>query len=135
VITPRAVFQHKTVAALAGAAVVAAVPAAAALDDATGALPATPIMHWLAGLGGPIDRSSQAMLLQMPGGVREADLVAALQAVIDHHDALRLRVVWWPAGGSAEAPELEILPRGSVAAVGCLRRRISAGSARLSGGR
>jgi hypothetical protein len=46
------------------------------------------------------------MLLQMPGGVREADLVAALQAVIDHHDALRLRVVWWPAGGSAEALSL-----------------------------
>ena len=55
-------------------------------------LPATPIMRWLAERGGPLDRFSQAMLLQVPAGLRQADLAAALQALLDHHDALRLRL-------------------------------------------
>ena len=55
-------------------------------------LPATPIMRWLAERGGPIERFNQAMLLQVPAGLREEHLVAALQALLDHHDALRLRL-------------------------------------------
>ena len=40
------------------------------LDIATGVLPATPIMRWLAERGGPIDRFSQAMLLTVPAALR-----------------------------------------------------------------
>ena len=56
-----------------------------------GGFPATPIMHWLLQRGGPIERFNQAVLLQVPAGLQEEHLVAALQAVLDHHDALRLR--------------------------------------------
>ena len=94
VITPRAVFQHQTVAALAAMAGLVQETAAALPDLAVGALPATPIMRWLAERGGPIERFNQAMLLQVPAGLREDHLVAALQALLDHHDALRLRLRW-----------------------------------------
>src|SRR5262249_28273868 len=47
VITPRAVFQHQSVAALARVAGVAEQAAAALPDLAVGELPATPIMRWL----------------------------------------------------------------------------------------
>ena len=94
VLTPRAVFQHQTVAALASVAgvVEGAAGTAGVLEIATGSLPATPIMRWLEQRGGPIDRFNQSLLLRVPAGLREADLRAALQAVLDHHDALRLRL-------------------------------------------
>ncbi|MFI4982144.1 MAG: condensation domain-containing protein, partial [Nevskiales bacterium] len=62
---------------------------------------------------------NQAMLLRLPPGVQENQLIAALQAVLDHHDALRLRVV------AAERPgewALEIVEPGAVAAANCLQR-------------
>ena len=75
-ITPRAVFQHQTVAALAAVA-----GAAAELVSPSGGrsgadcgrwLPATPIMRWLQERGGPLGRFSQAMLLPVPAGVTAA---------------------------------------------------------------
>jgi aryl carrier-like protein len=90
VITPRAVFQYQTVEALAAIAAFVEKRASTLPDIATGALPLTPIMHWLLERGGPIDHFNQAMLLQVPAGVYEDHLIAALQAVLDHHDALRL---------------------------------------------
>ena len=70
--TPRSVFEHQTVAGLAAVARRWAGSRAAG-HDAVGAVPATPIMRWLAERGGPIDRFHQAMLLRVPGGLREAD--------------------------------------------------------------
>ena len=118
-ITARAVFQHQTAAALAGVAGQVEETAATLPDLAIGGLPATPIMHWLLQRGGPIERFHQAMLLQMPADLQEEHLVAALQVVLDHHDALRLRVV---AGASGVDASLEIAPAGTVAAAACLRR-------------
>ncbi len=91
-ITPRAVFQHQTVASLAAVAVAAGDTATPAADIATGDLPATPIMHWLAERGGPVGRFSQAMLLTVPAGLGIGPLCVGLQDVLDHHDALRLRL-------------------------------------------
>ena len=52
-------------------------PRSTAADDvAVGAVPATPIMHWLSERGGPLSRFSQAMLLAVPGGLIEDDLAA-----------------------------------------------------------
>ena len=93
VITPRAVFQHQTVVALAAAATLLEETASALPDIAVGALSPTPIMRWLVERGGPIERFNQAMLLRLPAGLAEDHLIAALQAVLDHHDALRLRVL------------------------------------------
>src|SRR5205823_6746745 len=70
VITPRAVFQHQTVAGLAGVATALEETSAVLADVATGAMVATPIMRWLLERGGPIDRFHQAMLLQVPAGLR-----------------------------------------------------------------
>ena len=69
-ITPRAVFQHQTVATLAAmASAVQEETTAAVPDIAVGELPATPIMCWLAERGGPIERFSQAMLLTAPAAL------------------------------------------------------------------
>src|SRR5262249_52089711 len=116
-ITPRAVFEHQTVAGLAGVAGVIGEPSRAA-DIATGGLAPTPIMRWLLERGGRLDRFNQAMLLQVPAGLREADLILALQAVLDHHDALRLRL---DEAGEGEW-KLEVAPVGAVGAAACIRR-------------
>ena len=118
-ITARGVFQHQTVAALAGVTSLSGETAAGLPDLAIGGFPATPIMHWLMQRGGPIEQFHQAVLLQVPGAVREEQLAAALQAVFDHHDALRLRVT--RGLGEADAA-FEIMACGMVAAAACLRR-------------
>jgi non-ribosomal peptide synthase protein (TIGR01720 family) len=128
-ITPRAVFQYQTVEALAAVAGDVAATAAAqgrevALDDVgVGEFPATPIMRWLRERGGPTERFSQAMLLRVPGGLSEDDLRAALAALLDHHDALRLRL---DAGGADGAWRLEIAPPG-VGSAGAWLRRVAIG--------
>src|SRR5499425_2678179 len=116
-LTPRAVFEHQTVAGLAGAAGVIGETSGAAADIATGGLAPTPIMRWLLERGGSLDRFNQAMLLQVPSGLREADLILALQAALDHHDALRLRLA---AAGEGDW-QLEVAPVGAVGAAGCVR--------------
>ena len=123
-ITPRAVFQHQTVAALAavaGAAAELVSPSAAAdlARSAVGGLPATPIMRWLQERGGPLGRFSQAMLLAVPAGLLQAQLSAAVGALLDHHDALRLRLDGTAADGTWR---LAIAPPGAVAAGACVRR-------------
>jgi len=131
VLTARAVFQHQTVAALAAAAKNAADRAAAAssssstvvaADIASGALPATPILRWFAERSGPAGRFSQSMLLHSPAGLRQEHLSAALQALLDHHDALRLRC---EAGGADWS--FTVMPEGSVEVWSCLRRVDAAG--------
>ena len=120
VITARTVFQHQTVATLAGVPRALSRSTVAVLPDvAIGGLPATPIMHWLLQRGGSIDRFHQAVLLRVPAGLQEEHLVAALQSMLDHHDALRLHVV---AGASDPDASFEIAPVGSVDAAACLRR-------------
>ncbi|HEY0420380.1 MAG TPA: condensation domain-containing protein, partial [Acetobacteraceae bacterium] len=144
-ITPRMVFQHQTVEGLAAVAGVVAEPVSALAEVdlarlAVGGLPATPIMRWLQERGGPFDRFSQAMLLAVPAGLREEHLRAALAALFDHHDALRLRLTPASQGltgqgmpgqgmtdqgmtGAADGDwRLEIAPPGAVAGGGCLRR-------------
>ncbi len=132
-ITPRMVFQHQTVEALAAAAGTVA-EAVSALSEserarlAVGVVPATPIMRWLKERGGPLDGFSQSMLLRVPGGLSQQHLTAALGAVLDHHDALRLWLTLVPPDrvGSSDAVaaewRLEVMPPGSVAAGACLRR-------------
>src|SRR5260370_30259641 len=108
-ITPRAVFQQQTVAALAAIAAGIDETPSTLPDIAIGALPLTPIMHWLLERGGPIGRFSQAMLLQVPAGLHEDHLLAALQGVLDHHHAPPLRPVS-PSRGNDFS--LEVSPGG-----------------------
>src|ERR1700680_1614378 len=111
-ITPRDIFRHQSVAALAAVASAAHKTNAAASDIGIGPLPLTPIMRWLLERGGSIEGFSQSMLLQVPAHLREDQLIGAVQALLDHHDALRLRLVG--AGESIGAWSLEIAPPGAI---------------------
>ena len=121
IISPRDVFEHQSVEALAAAArVVQATDAAPGADSGgVGRLPLSPIMHWLLERGGSIRRFSQSMLLQVPAKLKEEQLLGALQALLDHHDALRLRLV-----GASDSAEwsLEIPEPGTIKAAACVRR-------------
>ena len=116
---PRDVFVEQTVARLARVAGVATGEADMS-DEGLGRVVATPIMCWLHGLesaGSPVDQFNQTVLVQAPVGVTEADVVVVLQAVLDRHAMLRLRVDDDGAGGwSLTVPEV-----GSVNARACLR--------------
>ena len=87
------------------------------VDEGVGPVVATPIMCWLASVEGPVDQFNQTVLVQAPVGVTEADVVVVLQALLDRHAMLRLRVGDDGVGGwSLTVPEA-----GSVDARGCLQ--------------
>ena len=66
---------------------------------------------------GPVEQFNQTVLVQAPAGVSEADVVVLLQALLDRHAMLRLRVDDDGAGGwSLTVPEA-----GSVDARSCLQ--------------
>ncbi|WUC79116.1 amino acid adenylation domain-containing protein [Streptomyces sp. NBC_00536] len=112
----REIFEHKTVARLAALAD-AGRPAPAVADDGTGPVPLTPIMHWQQAQGGPVDRFNQTMTVPVPAGLDEDRVRAAVQALLDRHDALRLRLTDGPRGW-----ELDIAAPGAVLAQDCVRR-------------
>ncbi|TDD61278.1 amino acid adenylation domain-containing protein [Kribbella antibiotica] len=119
-ITPRIVFERKTVEGIAVAAGQLGTTVDA-VDDGAGELASTPIMHWLAEQSGSADRFSQWVLLQVPSGLERTHITNALQAVIDHHDALRLSthpVLAVGAPGTVEAPVRRVaVGAGELAAV------------------
>ncbi|WNM31471.1 amino acid adenylation domain-containing protein [Streptomyces sp. Li-HN-5-11] len=93
-LSPRDVFEQRTVAALAAVAAARPAPGPAGKQDApAGELPLTPAMHRLLERGGPISAFSQSVLLVTPAGADEKRLTAALQALVDRHDVLRMRVL------------------------------------------
>ncbi len=116
---PRDIFVEQTVARL--AEVVGIVNADAAVaDEGLGPVIATPIMCWLHGVKGPVDQFNQTVLVQAPVGVTEADVVAVLQALLDRHAMLRLRVDGNNPDGAGDW-SLTVPEAGSVDARGCLR--------------
>ncbi len=95
---PRDIFVEQTVARLARVAGVAE-RAGGPVDEGVGQVLATPIMRWLHSVQGPVDQFNQTVMAQAPAGVTEADVVAILQALVDRHAVLRLRVDDDGAGG------------------------------------
>ena len=118
VLTPQDVFEHKTVRALAAVARETTRAAGGETSSGVGEVPLTPIVHWLRELDGPVDGFHQAVLLQVPGGLRENVLTKAVQRLFDHHDALRLRLEKKPSGEW----KLAVRPPGAVPASSCIRR-------------
>jgi amino acid adenylation domain-containing protein/non-ribosomal peptide synthase protein (TIGR01720 family) len=112
---PRDVFVEQTVARLARVVGVAD-GARGVIDEGLGPVIATPIMHWLASVDGPVEQFNQTVLVQAPAGVTEADVVVVLQALLDRHAMLRLR-----ADHRARNWSLQVSEPGSVAARTCLR--------------
>ena len=112
---PRDIFVEQTVARLARVAGVAD-GAAGVVDEGVGPVVATPIMRWLHTVDGPVDQFNQTMVVQAPPAVTQADVVVVLQALLDRHAMLRLRVDDDGAGGWA----LQVPEAGSVDAGACL---------------
>ncbi|MET8091480.1 amino acid adenylation domain-containing protein [Micromonospora sp. NPDC005220] len=118
--TPRDVFTHKTVEALAAAATEITAPTRRpAVSDGVGGVPLTPIMHWFSEHSGPVDPFNQAMSLAVPAGLTTAQVTRVLQTFLDHHDALRLRLTRIEDIGEWT---LEITAPGTVAAAESLYR-------------
>ncbi|WP_181763539.1 non-ribosomal peptide synthetase [Streptomyces albidus (ex Kaewkla and Franco 2022)] len=135
---PRDVLEKRTVAALAEAVEAAGGAEAAEsaecvgpvgpddnsvpgrgdqLADGVGPFPATPIIERLRQEATAVDAYHLSMAVRLPGDVEPDHLVEALQTVIDHHDALRIRLTRRaPEGGGLEAWSLETTPPGSVKA-------------------
>ncbi|MFV8243285.1 amino acid adenylation domain-containing protein [Mycolicibacterium peregrinum] len=88
---PRDVLVEQTVARLAQV-VAAADGQTLVADEGIGPVVATPIMRWLHEIDGPVDEFNQTVVLQAPDGVTEDDVVLVLQALLDRHAMLRLRV-------------------------------------------
>ncbi|WP_420716179.1 amino acid adenylation domain-containing protein, partial [Mycobacterium sp. 94-17] len=113
---PRDIFIEQTVAGLARVATVA-VGEIDAVDEGVGEVIATPIMRWLHSVDGPVDQYNQTLVVQTPCGVTESNVRVVLQAILDRHPMLRLRVADDGAGGwSLHVPE-----PGTVRAEDCLR--------------
>ncbi|MFF2614419.1 non-ribosomal peptide synthase/polyketide synthase [Kitasatospora sp. NPDC058046] len=114
-LTPRHLFAHQTLAELARAAERSPRPELAADQGAVvGEAPLTPVQHWLLDtLDGDPARLTQSVSFTLAPDTDEESLRAALAAVLDHHDALRLRYEpladgRWRQHGTApgQAPEL-----------------------------
>ncbi|MGW4875636.1 non-ribosomal peptide synthase/polyketide synthase [Streptomyces sp. NPDC004262] len=116
-LTPRHLFTHQSLAEL--AAVSAQVPTRAAVAEqgpVSGDIPLTPVQHWLLDtLPGDPGHFTQAVSHHLSHDPDESLLRGALAALLDHHDALRLR---FPADGDGgrrqhadppgAAPHLEV---------------------------
>ncbi|WP_316528804.1 non-ribosomal peptide synthase/polyketide synthase [Kitasatospora brasiliensis] len=116
-LTPRHLFAHQTLAELARAAERSPSPELAAEQGAvTGETPLTPVQHWLLDtLDGDPAALTQSVSFTLAPDTGAEPLRAALAAVLEHHDALRLRFEPLPDGrwrqwGSApgQAPELHV---------------------------
>ncbi|WHX16504.1 non-ribosomal peptide synthase/polyketide synthase [Streptomyces malaysiensis subsp. malaysiensis] len=117
----RDVFEHRTVAALADIATETVRVAAEEPGADIGDVPLTPIVRWFLERGGPADQFNQSRLIQVPAALRQEHLRSAVQAVLDHHGALRARLT------AAPERRLEIRRPGDVDAASLVRRVAAAG--------
>ncbi|RRQ76305.1 peptide synthetase [Streptomyces griseofuscus] len=114
-VTTREVLRSETVAALAAGARAVGRSGAGTGPARTarrfGPFAPTPIMAWLGELGGPVDTYNQSLVLRTPAGFGTEDAVRVVQALLDTHDILRLRV---PGGaGAAGADSAGTEPTGT----------------------
>ncbi|MFC5181382.1 non-ribosomal peptide synthetase [Actinomadura harenae] len=109
-LSPRDVFQRPTVEELAAVAGVADTAVTEAADP-VGDVPATPIVHWLRDLGGPVSGFHQSILLRTPPRLGADALTRALGVLLTRHDALRLTL---GDGGALEIPATGPDPAGLV---------------------
>ncbi|MEV6419528.1 amino acid adenylation domain-containing protein [Streptomyces sp. NPDC051662] len=104
-ITVRDVFRYPSMSQLAQRAEAfeaSAAPVPSQEDDGSGVLPLTPIMRWWRDQpGGDPAAFSQCVTLRTPSGLTREQLADSVQALLDHHAALRLRMR--PAGPAEPA--------------------------------
>ncbi len=92
-LTPKQLFQHQTIAELATVAgIINSVQSEQGL--VIGVVPLTPILHWFFEQNLPEPHHfNQSFLLEVPANLQPELLEQALQKLLHHHDALRLRFV------------------------------------------
>ncbi|MFD1050546.1 phosphopantetheine-binding protein, partial [Kibdelosporangium lantanae] len=117
--TLREVFDHRTVAELATIARSTS-DTKVVTDDGVGEVPLTPAMHWLKAQGGNVTRFTQRMTVPIPPN---ADTTAALQVLLDHHDALRMKL--------SPQWELSVQAVGAVRAEDCLNQDLDPFAGRM----
>ncbi|MFN8569280.1 MAG: amino acid adenylation domain-containing protein [Kouleothrix sp.] len=121
---PRQLFEHQTIAGLAGVATPAARPGPATAAALAGPLPLLPIQHWFFEHEWPDPGVwSQIIQLELRRPLDPAWLAEALAALVRQHAALRLRFVREAGGWRQElaAPAAAPSPRSTWR--GCRRRR------------
>ncbi|HEV7446573.1 MAG TPA: amino acid adenylation domain-containing protein, partial [Steroidobacteraceae bacterium] len=111
-LSTRDIFKHRAVEALANICSPLLPMAATVSQDTVGEVIPTPLMGRLLESGAPARRFSQSMFLIVPDNLEHETLLEGLRTVLDHHDALRLRV---------EDGKLWGIPRGGVSAEACFR--------------
>ncbi|WP_190200240.1 non-ribosomal peptide synthetase, partial [Streptomyces djakartensis] len=136
-LAPQDVFQHRTVAELAAAAgTLGGEPAEAEAPQAgIGTVPLTPALHALRERDPDPGTRYEAVTVEVPAGLDAERLEAALQAVLDHHDALRTRLTRVPGEAPRTGPDewlLEVTPPGTVRAGDRLHRVTAAASEDLT---
>ncbi|GAA3375588.1 hypothetical protein GCM10020367_43970 [Streptomyces sannanensis] len=109
VFTARDVFERRTVRELAAVVTEAGADVVAGREG-VGAMPLTPIMEWFRADGGPVREFNQSYVVPVPAALRPEQLIAAVAAVVDHHDALRLRLTRDDDGWSLQVPEPGSVP-------------------------
>ncbi|MFG2882787.1 amino acid adenylation domain-containing protein [Streptomyces sp. NPDC048297] len=121
-VTPREVFQNRTVAELARVAAGRG-RAAEVLEELAGGgvgfVPLSPVTTYLLELGGGFGRFTMSTVADLPVGIDEAGLVATLSAVWDRHDLLRSRLL---------DDGMEVAPPGSVDLAPLIHRVAADGS-------
>ncbi|MER6156419.1 amino acid adenylation domain-containing protein [Streptomyces sp. NPDC001868] len=120
-ISPRLVFRHRTVAALGTVAEAADVSAPRPVDDGSGSVPLTPVMHWLRELGGPFGTYHQAALVRTPAALDLPALTTMLRALVDRHDMLRATLVR-SSREDTGTWSLHVPPVGTVDTAGWIQR-------------
>ncbi|MEV8536217.1 amino acid adenylation domain-containing protein [Streptomyces sp. NPDC051211] len=104
-VSPREVFQCRTVAELAAVAA-GRVGTAVVLEELEGGgvgfMPLLPVARYLLELGGGYHRFTMSTVADLPAGIDRDGLTATLAAVWDRHDLLRSRLV--DGGMTVEAP-------------------------------
>ncbi|MFI6688489.1 amino acid adenylation domain-containing protein [Streptomyces sp. NPDC050485] len=120
-VSPRQIFEARTVAALARLASARRQPAGGAVLEefdggGVGRMPLPPIDRQLRELGGSWAGFAMSALVELPDGIDAAGLTATLSAVLDHHDVLRSRLVHTDDGG------LLVGPPGSVDTAALIHR-------------
>ncbi|MBP2328530.1 amino acid adenylation domain-containing protein/non-ribosomal peptide synthase protein (TIGR01720 family) [Kibdelosporangium banguiense] len=110
-VTVRQVFEHRTVATLA-AAIGSAAPVAVRADQHTvsGTVTLTPILRWFTQQRVRHDHYNQSVLVNCQPAVHPDVLTRALDAVVDHHDSLRMRLSRVDGQWRAEIAEAEAGP-------------------------
>jgi non-ribosomal peptide synthase protein (TIGR01720 family) len=92
-LSPKQLFQYQTIAEL--ATVVGTDKQIKANQElVTGTIPLTPIQHWLFEQDLPdVNYFNQSALMEVPSTVNPELLKQVIQALLNHHDALRLRYI------------------------------------------